>query len=61
MVHDSYCCEQFNGTKPFPTQRDEDGRFVGMIGQPGGPFDYLTEIVGECPEKCRKFHQWIYC
>lgn len=60
MAHDSYCCEYFNSTRAFSTERIDE-QFVGMIGQPGGSFDLLFEILEECPEKCRKAYHWLYC
>ena len=57
MVHDSYCCEHFIKTRPFPTQRI--GRdFVGMIG--------ILKLYTEnfiCPVRCRppENQQWERC
>lgn len=57
MVHDSYCCLNYDGTIPFPTQRKDRQFFVGMIGEPYEG----SEKLKECPLKCRKQPDWIYC
>ncbi|XP_069952086.1 uncharacterized protein [Cherax quadricarinatus] len=60
LVHDSYTCERFPGSLPFPSQRVND-TFVGMR-------TYRKEFANdgvrnECPVACRpKTHKdWKYC
>ena len=58
LQHDSYTCQIFPGTRPFPTQRPiEPNNFIGAISVSNGT--YLTP----CPKLCRpKLHQhWTYC
>ena len=55
--HDSYHCEKFKGSSPWPTQRlMEFWNFVGA--DPA-----IRSIKRECPVACRpKSHpDWIYC
>ena len=57
FIHDSYLCEVFKDSEPFPTRRieSEGNNFVGANGH--GP---LLEI---CPYECRtaEHKDWIYC
>ena len=59
LQHDAYLCSTYNGSVPFPSERDEDGHFIGMIGDL--PKHKIKKFV--CPIKCRpKLHQnWEYC
>ena len=60
LSHDSYTCHKFSKTSAFPTQRQPGvGNFVGSVVS-------LNQSVGfhgswECPKKCRKKPEWIYC
>lgn len=64
MAHDSFCCEVFENTRPFPKQRK--GRsFVGSRWF--GP-KFITEELSdldECPQLCRPFNSknssWNFC
>ena len=55
LQHDSYTCDLFPNTKPFPTKRKK--YFVGCVRD---CWVFKDEI---CPEKCRPInHQdWLYC
>ena len=62
MVHDSYHCNKYRNTVPFPTQRlDEDCNFVGCIPELKSRITFTKK--NECPMKCRpKNHlDWKYC
>ena len=58
VSHDSYLCQKYPDTRPFPTERKkEPNNFVAAI---------VTEKVllwDECPENCRpKNHlDWLHC
>lgn len=57
MAHDSYSCEKFPDTRPYPTQR-KDGLFVG-----GRKFQGVQLNI-PCPLKCRPANatsEWTYC
>jgi hypothetical protein len=64
LAHDSYCCDRFPNTKPFPTQRSKTYQHVGQV------FDShdnprLMDIDGfirgvPIPGSCRKQADWIY-
>ena len=64
MSHDSYSCEQFEGSRPFPTQRPRNFQHVGQV------FDSKdrprqSDIDGflrgkEAPLKCRLRPEWRY-
>jgi len=58
MSHDSYTCNQFSGTRAFPTQRLKGvGNYVGSI------ISLKATVKNKCPFKCRpKEHpDWSYC
>ncbi|XP_046640887.1 uncharacterized protein LOC124326218 [Daphnia pulicaria] len=58
MAHDSYCCQKFKGSRPFPTQRSRQLTFVGGIQQKN------QTIQSPCPKACRPVDvrpQWNYC
>lgn len=62
IIHDSYLCDVFGESLPFPTQRKLSNNFVGMptIGCPAED----TKIdIEQCPEKCRPTSNkdWLYC
>lgn len=60
VAHDSYNCESFKGSSPWPTQRSE-GDFVG---RPRYRKRYENRTLDKpCPVACRpSAHQdWIYC
>ena len=58
MSHDSYFCEDFPNTRPFPVKRKEKqpNNYVGA-----GSDDHI--VTEECPLACRpKNHpDWILC
>ena len=58
MNHDSYFCEKFPNTRPFPVQRKkkQPDNYAGAGSQP----HIVTE---ECPLVCRpKNHpDWVLC
>ncbi|XP_042213523.1 uncharacterized protein LOC121860430 isoform X2 [Homarus americanus] len=60
LAHDSYWCNTFPGSRPFPTKR-ENFTFVGMRSLR----EYYSEdsIKDPCPVQCRpaKHKDWIYC
>ena len=58
MSHDSYTCQRFPRTSPFPTQRElVENNFVASV------VEARDVMKKECPEACRpKLHKdWIYC
>ena len=64
LMHDSYCCDRFPGSRPFPSKRYPNYQHVGQV------FDSqdvarLTDIDGfirgvPIPSSCRKHAEWIY-
>nr|CAH0107081.1 unnamed protein product [Daphnia galeata] len=57
VAHDSYCCESFPPSQPFPTQR-KDGLFVGWRAVPSEKLQF------PCPSQCRPVNgtsDWIFC
>lgn len=58
IIHDSYHCEKFKDSKPFPTKRQGDC-FVGGINCNRS----ATAVILNCPKECRpKNHQdWLTC
>ncbi|RYH28675.1 hypothetical protein EON65_11320 [archaeon] len=64
IAHDSYCCDRYPHTRPYPTKRYMDYQHVGQV------FDELdrprlTDIDGfirgvPVPSSCRKQSDWIY-
>ena len=62
LAHDSYTCEKFPGSRPFPTRRNIDFEFVGQV--------WMTKLVArqrfiDCcmrgkpaPLACRKKPEW---
>lgn len=64
IAHDSYCCDRYPHTRPYPTKRYMDYQHVGQV------FDELdrprlTDIDGfirgvPVPSSCRKQPDWIY-
>jgi hypothetical protein len=64
LAHDSYCCDRYPHTKPFPTKRPMTYQHVGQVFD---EFDRprLTDIDGfirgvPIPSSCRKEPEWIY-
>ncbi|EFX78685.1 hypothetical protein DAPPUDRAFT_246005 [Daphnia pulex] len=47
VAHDSYCCEYFPGSQPFPTPR-QNNSFVGAPQH-----NPVQTINVPCPENCR--------
>jgi hypothetical protein len=64
ISHDSYCCDRFPNTRPFPTRRASTYQHVGQV------FDChdnarMMDIDGfirgvPIPVSCRKTAEWIY-
>ena len=58
VVHDSYLCENYRDSKPWPTQR------VGncFVGSPGDCNATATDFY-DCPDKCkpRNHLDWKKC
>ena len=62
LTHDSYSCNSYLRTKPFPTQRvDGINNFVGAVPELNNTIQLIEG--NECPISCRpKDHtDWIYC
>lgn len=64
VSHDSYCCDRFPNTMPFPTKRPYTYDHVGQVFD---AFDNprMMDIDGfirgvPIPSKCRKNSEWIY-
>lgn len=59
VAHDSYCCQYFPHSRPFPNQR-KGGAFVGMTGSLSAD---ENSTAAECPRKCRPnvTSDWRYC
>ena len=59
LMHDSYTCQNYWNTQPFPTQREKNtvGNFVGAILYKG------QKVPKPCPKQCRPYnHQdWDLC
>lgn len=64
ISHDSYCCDRYPHSRPYPTQRYYNYQHVGQVfdekDQPR-----LTDIDGfirgvPTPSACRKQPDWIY-
>lgn len=53
LEHDSYLCEYYTNSRPFPSQRKD--YFVGCVR------DCSVDSVFECPSKCRGHPDWKYC
>ena len=63
MAHDSYTCDKFPNSQPFPTKRPDDFQHVGQVFEGGKP--RMGDI--DCcmrnnptPVECRKQKDWIY-
>ena len=64
MSHDSYCCDRFKNTKPFPTRRNKLYQHVGQVFSHSDE-PRLLDIDGfirgvPIPVMCRKQSDWIY-
>ena len=58
VQHDSYLCQRYQGSIPFPTKRpDEGSNYVGS------KYLSMAKLDKECPKACRpKMHQdWLNC
>lgn len=57
-VHDSYWCEKYANSRPFPTRRVA----MDFVGSAKKKLN-ATRFVKECPRACRprKHPDWIYC
>lgn len=64
MAHDSYCCDRFPSTRPFPSKRDATYQHVGQVFDSNDQYR-LSDIDGfirgiPVPGSCRKNEDWIY-
>ncbi|MCL4416425.1 MAG: hypothetical protein M1365_06990 [Actinobacteria bacterium] len=64
LAHDSYCCDRFPNTKPFPTKRNMLYQHVGQVFDENDE-PRLSDIDGfirgvPIPSSCRKESDWIY-
>lgn len=64
ISHDSYCCDRFKNTKPFPTRRNKLYQHVGQVFSHSDE-PRLLDIDGfirgvPIPVMCRKQSDWIY-
>ena len=62
MHHDSFCCEKYNTSIPFPTRR-LDAEFAGQIVDDLTSLEYNHKLAVDCPEKCRPndHPDWTRC
>jgi hypothetical protein len=64
LAHDSYCCDRYTNTKPFPTRRPKTYQHVGQVfDSQDNPrlLDIDAFIRGvPVPGQCRKEATWIY-
>jgi hypothetical protein len=64
VAHDSYCCDRFEHTLPFPSKRPHNYQHVGQVFDAYG-HPRMSDIDGyirgvPIPSKCRKQADWIY-
>ena len=64
LAHDSYSCELFAGSRPFPTKRPADFQHVGQVFDArgrtrGDDIDSFTRGVA-VPPACRANPEWTY-
>jgi len=64
VAHDSYCCDRYPNTKPFPTRRPYTYQHVGQVfDSEDNPrlMDIDSYIRGvPIPQSCRKENDWIF-
>ena len=64
ISHDSYCCDRFPNTKPYPTRRFKTYQHVGQVFDSHDMprmIDIDSYIRGvPIPSNCRKDADWIY-
>ena len=64
-AHDSYTCEFYVNSKPFPTRRLNRKCYIGSKGSCNNTtmIDQKIKILPTCPKECRpRYHQdWLYC
>lgn len=60
VIHDSFCCNEYKDSQPFPIQRIGNC-FVGM--RTNVNYDCRNKTFYQCPSQCRlKSHQdWTSC
>lgn len=58
LVHDSYHCQRFGKSRPWPSQR-----LKGANNYVGAPVALNSTLNETCPEKCRprEHGEWRYC
>ena len=64
ISHDSYCCDRYPNTKPYPTKRFQTYQHVGQVFDEFDQPRYM-DIDGfirgvPIPSSCRKQTDWIY-
>ncbi len=64
LSHDSYCCDRYPHTRPFPTRRASTYQHVGQVFD-ANDNPRLMDIDGfirgvPIPVSCRKQADWIY-
>ena len=64
LAHDSYSCELFPGSRPFPTRRPADFQHVGQVFDAAGE-PRMGDIDGflrgnPAPAACRGEPEWTY-
>ena len=61
VIHDSYCCAQFNDSVPFPTQR-QGNCYIGSTARNLACLKEVSHLL--CPIDCRpELHKkdWLFC
>ncbi len=58
LEYDSFFCERFPNSRPFPTRKESPTRFVGCRRP-----NCARDEHPPCPDKCRPFNHpnWIWC
>lgn len=58
LQHDSFTCEMYSKTTPWPTQREK-----GVNNYVGAPTALQSSVQDTCPERCRPKNRkdWIQC
>lgn len=64
VAHDSYCCDRFVNTKPFPTKRPPTYQHIGQVFD-AADNPRMLDIDGyirgvPIPGSCRKYPDWIF-
>jgi len=64
IAHDSYCCDRYTNSRPFPTRRPSTYQHVGQVFDKDDKFR-ISDIDGyirgvPVPRQCRLHADWIY-